>query len=143
LLLEKSGATVQSTGSELSVSGDLERILAGCLDDADLLFSNDGTSIEAKYARGGREVVHGWWKALKAMDKDLKRQSRFADAAVVLTVKKKAVECAYNFHGIEPRRIADNLGIVLFSLVFYVVYTIWYGYAIILIFEGCGLKLSH
>jgi len=143
LLFGKSGATVQATGSELNVSGDLERILAGCLDDSDLLFRNDGGGIEAKYGRGGQEVVRGWWTTLKAMDKDLKRQGRFAEAGVVLTVKKKAVECAYNFHGIEPRRIADNLGVVLFSLVFYVVYTVWYGYAIILIFEGFGLKLSH
>jgi len=143
LLLGKTGATVRSMGSELSVSGDLERILVGCLDDSDLLFRNEGASIEAKYGRGGQEAVRGWWTTLKAMDKELKRQSYFAEAAVVLTVKKKAVECAYNFHGIEPRRIADNLGVVLFSLVFYVVYTVWYGYAIILIFEGCGLKLSH
>ena len=29
------------------------------------------------------------------------------------------------------------------TLVFYVVYTVWYGFAIIFMFEGWGLKLSH
>jgi hypothetical protein len=61
----------------------------------------------------------------------------------VLEVKKKAVECAYNYYGIEPQRIADRVGIVIFSLLFYVLYTCWYGYAIIFMFEGWGLRLSH
>ena len=77
------------------------------------------------------------------MDEDLKRQNRFAEAAFVVKVKKKAVECAYNYYGVEPTRISDRLGLVLFSLVLYVVYTVWYGYAIIFMLEGWGLNLSH
>jgi hypothetical protein len=30
----------------------------------------------------------------------------------------------------------------LFSLVFYVLYTFWYGYAIMYIFEGLGFELA-
>jgi hypothetical protein len=58
-------------------------------------------------------------------------------------VKKKGVECAYNYYGIEPMKVSNHLGVVIVSLVFYVLYTVWYGFAIILVFEGCGLKLSH
>jgi hypothetical protein len=31
----------------------------------------------------------------------------------------------------------------LAALVGYVLYTIWYGFAILFLFEGWGLKLSH
>jgi hypothetical protein len=58
-------------------------------------------------------------------------------------VKEKAVECAYNYYGIEPWKVSEKLGLVVFSLVFYVVYTVWYGYAIIFLLEGWGFTLSH
>jgi len=32
---------------------------------------------------------------------------------------------------------------VIFSLVFYVVYTLWYGFGIMYMFEGWGLRLEH
>jgi hypothetical protein len=143
LLLERNGAGVGPGGSELRVNADLGRILAGCLNDSDELFRNNGANVEAKYGRDGKDVLFGWWVTLKAVDKELTRQRRFAEAGFVTTVKKKAVECAYNYRGIEPQKISDNIGVVLFSLVFYVIYTVWYGYAIILIFEGCGLRTSH
>jgi hypothetical protein len=143
LLLERNGADVGSGESELRVKADLGRILVGCLDDSDELFRNNGANVEAKYGRDGKDVLFGWWVTLKAVDKELTKQKRFAEAGFVTAVKKKAVECAYNYRGIAPRKISDNIGVVLFSLVFYVVYTVWYGYAIILIFEGCGLRTSH
>jgi hypothetical protein len=77
------------------------------------------------------------------MDEDLKRQNRFAEAAFVVKVKEKAVECAYNYYGIEPWKVSDKMGVILLSLVFYVFYTVWYGYAIIFTLEGWGLNLSH
>ena len=143
VLFEKSGATVEILGTKVKVSGDLARTLQSCLTDSGQMFENDSKSIEVEYGREGKEVLFAWWSALKAMDKDLTKQSRFAEAALVSKVKKKAVACAYNYYGIEPTKISDKLGIVIFSLVFYVFYTVWYGYAIILIFEGCGLWLSH
>jgi len=143
LLLEKNGAGVDPASREPSASGDLGVVLDACLEDADDLFKNNDTRIETKYGRTGREVLYGWWLTLKSLDKELKRQSSFEEAAFVLEIKKKGVECAYNFYGIEPKNISSNFGIVALSLVFYVIYTVWYGYAIILIFEGCGLRLSH
>ena len=77
------------------------------------------------------------------MDKDLKSQEWFPEARVTSTVVQKGVECSYNFYGIEPRRISDKFWIVILSLVFYVVYTVWYGFALMYMFEGWGLRLSH
>ena len=53
------------------------------------------------------------------------------------------MECAYNYYGVVPQNIMDKWGIVVFSLVFYVIYTMWYGYSILFMFEGWGLKLEH
>jgi hypothetical protein len=142
-LFRAGGATVQVAEAELRVSGDLGGILGRCLQDSDEMFANAGAGVRDRYGYEERRVLFDWWTALKAMDEDLKRQNRFAEAAFVAKVKEKAVECAYNYYGIESTRISDRIGLVLFSLVFYVVYTVWYGYAIIFMLEGWGLNLSH
>jgi hypothetical protein len=127
----------------VKVSGELARTLRSCLADSRQMFANEDAQVEAKYGRPGMEAMYAWWSALKELDKELKEQGRFPEAALVISVKKKAVECAYNYYGIAPKKISENLGIVIFSLAFYVFYTVWYGYAVILVFEGCGLELSH
>ena len=142
-LFEQAGATAIVEGAELSVSGDLGAILERCLEDSEEMFNNNGAGVQARYGTGEKRAMYNWWKALKEVDMDLKRQSRFALADFVYDTKKKAVECAYNYYGVEPQKITERIGLVLFSLVFYVIYTVWYGYAIIFMFEGWGLRLSH
>ena len=142
-LLKAGKANVQVSGSVITVSGDLGAILANCLDDADAMYRNEGTIIAGKYSYDEQRVLYNWWTALKGMDKNLKKQKMFAEAEFVTIVKKKAGEPSYNYYGIEPRKITDSLGVVLFSLIFYVVYTVWYGLAILYIFEGWGLRLEH
>jgi hypothetical protein len=73
----------------------------------------------------------------------LKKQKLFKEAKVVALVIKKVVETSYNYYTIEPQKITDKMGIVIFSLVFYVCYTLWYGFAILFMFEGWGLRLEH
>jgi hypothetical protein len=142
-LFRAGGASVQVAERELRVSGDLGGILGRCLQDSDEMFANTGADVRERYGYEERRVLVDWWTALEAMDEDLKRQNRFAEAAFVVKVKEKAVECAYNYYGIEPWKISDKLGVVLLSLAFYVFYTVWYGYAIIFMLEGWGLSLSH
>jgi hypothetical protein len=142
-LFRAGGATAEVAEAELRVGGDLGEILDRCLRDADEMFANAGAGVRDRYGYEERRVLFNWWTALHAMDEDLKRQKRFAEAAFVVKVKERAVECAYNYYGIEPWKVSDKVGVVLFSLVFYVVYTVWYGYAIILTLEGWGLSLSH
>ena len=43
----------------------------------------------------------------------------------------------------EDEERLKKIGVVIFSLVFYVIYTLWYGFAIMFMFEGWGLKLEH
>jgi hypothetical protein len=142
-LLRASGAAVHVTNTELRVSGDLGGILGRALQDSDEMFANEGAGVRERYGHDERRVLFDWWTALKAMEEDLKRQNRFAEAAFIVKVREKAVECAYNYYGIEPWKVSDRVGLVVFALIFYVVYTVWYGYAIIFLLEGWGFTLSH
>jgi len=141
-LLTAGGATARVTERSIAVTGDLGRILNTCLDDADLLFYNQGEKLTERYDRGGREVLYTWWMTLQALQETLNKQEKFTQARLIYTVTTKAVECAYNYHGIMPEQINDKMGMVVFALVFYVLYTLWYGYAILFIFEGAGLQIS-
>jgi hypothetical protein len=142
-LFEKSGATAKVSGSTIQVSGDLGRILENCLVDADHMYLNDGQKVSGKYGYDEKRVLFNWWNAFEVMDKDLKKQKLFKEVKLVTTIKKKAVESSYNYYKIEPQRISERYGIVIFSLIFYVVYTLWYGFAIMFMFEGWGMKLEH
>jgi hypothetical protein len=142
-LFEKGGATVKVSGATIQVAGDLGKILQNLLVDADHMYLNEGRKVSSKYGYDEKRVLFNWWTALEAMDKDLKKQKLFKEAKLVTTINKKAVESAYNYYKIEPQRISERYGIVIFSLIFYVVYTLWYGFAIMFMFEGWGMKLEH
>jgi hypothetical protein len=143
LLFQKGGALVNVTGATLAVEGDLGKILTVGLDDADLMYHNKGSEVASKYGYGERQVLYNWWAANNATENDLKRQKQFKAAKMVATVNQKAVETAYNYYHIEPQSISDRYGIVIFSLVFYVAYTLWYGFGIMFLFEGWGMRLEH
>ncbi|MBW2647311.1 MAG: hypothetical protein JRE23_14275, partial [Deltaproteobacteria bacterium] len=118
-------------------------ILTNCLADSDLMYHNDGQTLADKYGYDEQRVLYNWWKALKLVEEDLKKQSKFEEAKIVATVGTKAVETCYNYYKIDPQKIGDRFGVVIFSLVFYVGYTMWYGFAILFMFEGWGLRLEH
>ena len=142
-LFMKAGAQVGQDGAQLTVSGNIIQILNQCLDDSQLMYDNDGGAVSKKYGYAEKAVLYNWWSTLKAMDFDLKKQKLFKIAKVAETVKKKAVETAYNYYGIEGQKISDRFGVVIFSLIFYVIYTLWYGFGIMYLFEGWGLQLEH
>ncbi len=143
LLFRKGGARATVTAAKLKVTGDLGKILENALADADAMYKNEGKAVAGKYGYEEKRALFNWWKAFEEMDKSLKKQKKFKEAKVVSLVEKKAVESSYNYYKIEPQRIGDRWGTVVFSLLFYVVYTLWYGFAILFMFEGWGLKLGH
>jgi hypothetical protein len=142
-LLMKAGTTVNVTDAKLKASGDLGKILEGALADADAMYKNDGKAVADKYGFGERQALYTWWQAFKAIEKDLNNQKKFKEAKAVANISKKGIEASYNFYRVEPQSIMDRLGVVVFSLVFYVVYTLWYGFAILFMFEGWGMQLEH
>jgi len=137
------GIRAETDSFKITISGDLGAITGRILSDADHMFHNNGSGIHQKYSREEKRVLYDWWLALKAMSKELKAQKRFDDAAYVMSVQTKAVECSFNYYGIESQDILDQAHLVVLSLVFYVFYTVWFGYAILFFMTGMGLKLEQ
>jgi hypothetical protein len=142
-LFSAAGATVHVDGTKLAVSGDLGRILATALADADAMFRNDGPAVAAKYGFEGRRALHVWHVALSEVTKDLNRQEKFRESSTVRDSITKGLEPAYNYYGVTAISMKKMMGVALVALIGYVVYTVWYGYAILFLFEGWGLKLEH
>jgi hypothetical protein len=143
ILFEKSGADAVPFDGRLTVSGNLGKIFGSCLTDAENMYNNDGSAVRAKYGMEEKQALYTWHTAFKAMEKDLNRQKKFKEAKVVGIVVDKAVDLSYNYYGIEAGKISDSPGVVVLSLVFYVVYTLWFGFAILFLFEGVGMQLEH
>ena len=111
------------------------------------MFKNEGDKIKAKYAEAmatddEKQMFRQWNNVLPKIDKSLKKEGKIEDAKIVSDVTKKAIEASYNFYKVEPVKVKDKMGLMTFLLVFYVVYTLWWGFAIFFIFEGLGLSMK-
>jgi hypothetical protein len=142
ILLSKAGLAVAADGTRLKVSGDVSRLAMAIIADAEAVFYNKGSEMAAKYGQPERETLFVWWNVLKEMQKDLQSKKRFQAAAFLREVSEKGVEVAYNFYGIEPKEASRNAGILAGALLFYVVYTLWWGYAILCLFDGVGMEMK-
>ncbi|MEW6054910.1 MAG: hypothetical protein AB1552_14195 [Nitrospirota bacterium] len=153
-LLIPTGARTEVMGPEIKMEGDLGKILESALQDSDAMFKNNGEQIRAKYADAmslvkeeeqkefEKKMFRQWHTVLAKMDKEFKKEKMVPEAKICSDVMKKAVEAAYNFYGIEAQKVIDHVGMMTTLLVFYVAYTMWWGYAIFFIFEGIGLSMK-
>lgn len=143
VLFEKAGAEATVEGNKLNVKGDLGAIFESIIQDSDAIYKNDGAAVSGRYGYEEREAMHNWAVALEAAKKDFQKQKEFKSANFVEGVISKALAPAYNYYKVEPQHIKEKMGIVVLSLVFYVFYTLWYGFGILYLFEGWGMKLEH
>lgn len=137
-VIAASGAQATATGATVAVKGNLGQMLNAALDDADVAFKN------TKEARGqpAKVTMFAWHNTLKGLYKHLKSSSQFETASAVEEVISKGVEVSYNFYGILPRPVSANVGILTAALIFYLVYTMWWGYAIMWLCDGIGLQMK-
>jgi hypothetical protein len=141
-LFTQAGARVNVQGEALTLEGDLGQTMGVILRDSDDMFNNQGQKLAVLYGYDEKEVMKNWWTALSSMDKFFKKNLKIEEAKLVSEVSKKGLEPSYNFYKIESQRVADRVGIMTFLLVFYVFYTLWWGYAIFYLFEGFGLTMK-
>jgi len=141
-LLAEAGVGAAVDGAEVKASGYMGQVVQAALQDSEAMFNNQGEEIAAKYGYPGKEVLYVWWSTFKSLDKELKKHKMFAEASFLADVVKKGVEVGYNFYGISPQKASTKAGILSFSLIFYVVYTLWWGYAILFLFEGVGMQMK-
>ena len=141
-ILTAAGIVVKNDGPALQISGSLGALMSRVLQDADDMYKNDGKKVADRYGLDEKAAMTSWWNVLKVMDKELKKQGKIEDSKIVSDVMKKAVEPAYNYYQIEAQRVADKAGIMTGLLVFYVIYTMWWGFAIFYMFDGIGLTMK-
>ncbi|MCL1981437.1 MAG: hypothetical protein FWG62_10245 [Proteobacteria bacterium] len=130
-------------GDKVKVSGDLGATLTLALKDADLLYKNDGKALSAKYGIDERQSIFTWYQFLGAMEKDIGKAGQAEQAKFVKNCMSKAVEPAYNFYQIEAKPVKEEMVMLAAALAFYVIYTVWYGFGLLFLFEGLGIKLDH
>ncbi len=141
-LLASTGAAAHTASPEIRLNGNLGTILMQVLADSDDMFRNEGSKVSGRYGADEKEVMASWWNVLKGMDKELKKQGKIAEANMVSDVMKKAIEPAYNFYKIDGQKVSEKAGLMTGLLVFYVAYTMWWGFAIYYLFEGLGLTMK-
>jgi len=142
-LFQASKATVTIDDKNVKVSGDIGMILDNVLADSDAMFKNDGQALSSKYGYEEKKVMYDWWNAMKYAETVMTKQEKFKESTTFNKVMTKAIEPAYNYYGIAATDIMDKIWMVIASLAGYVVYTMWYGFAILFMFEGWGLRLEH
>jgi hypothetical protein len=142
-IMSVAAAKVVADGTQLVVSGNLGQLISSALADADLMFKNDGAALTGKYELEGKRVLYDWHQAFSTMTKDLNRQGKFQEGKILRDVQAKALEPAYNYYGVEAIPMSSMFWVAMAALIGYVIYTVWYGFAILFLFEGWGLKLNH
>ncbi len=144
--LIKAGAAAEFKDGAITYSGDLSKILSAALADADDMFNDRGQAVLDRYAVSGKDaekaIIKAWWAVLDPSIKELQKQKLIQEAKVVGNVNKRALEPGYNFYGVKSEKVLDNVLPLVGLLVFYVLYTMWYGYAIFDMFGGIGLGMT-
>jgi len=134
ILYSNAGADAEAVGSDVVIGGDLGEVIENALRDAELGYRNE---------LDGKEPLYYWWISLKEVAKHYKQSGEFDKALFIEDeVLTKAIEPAYNFYGIEAKLAEEEPLFVSGLLIFYVIYTIWWGFAIFFLFEGLGLRME-
>jgi hypothetical protein len=138
------GAKAEVQGSKVHITGDFGAIMAAALEDSDQMYHNNGDYIKKKYGveddEKMKQMFRQWHNAFTAIHKQFMLQKKVKEANFIKKVMTAAIEPAYNFYGIQAVKIKEKAGLAAGFLVFYVLYTIWYGYGVLYLFEGLGLS---
>ena len=135
-------ATIEDTN--VAVIGDFGAMLTVMLDDADLMYKNDGKAIAQKYGINERKVMNSWYKSLGAMEKDLNKAKEFEKAKTVKNSMTKAIEPAYNYYGVQAKPVKSRR-CCCWSLPWPSMSSTpsGTGFGVLFLFEGIGIRLEH
>lgn len=141
-VLAHGAAQTSIQGAELKINGNLANMLSTVLDDSTAMYYDRGAEVKGRYAMDERDVMSTWWGVLNRVAKELQKARKAEEASAIFEVMKKGIEPAYNFYGIEAQKVSDRALTVLGMLAFYILYTMWWGYAIYYMFDGLGLSMK-
>ena len=142
ILFQKASASVDAENGDMRIKGDLGKILANVLKDADAVFKDEDKALKDRYGYAGKEVARQWWSSLKEIEGAFKKSKKFAEIKSLETIRIKALEPAFNFYGIKASSASQHVWGIIGIIAFYVIYTVWWGYAIYFLCEGVGLLMK-
>jgi hypothetical protein len=129
-------------GSDLTINGDLAKALGNVLEDSSAMYYNKGGEIAKKYGMDEKEVMSTWWGVLNKTVKEFRKTNRVEQADLIVDVMTRGIEPAFNFYMIEPQKVSEKALTLIGLLSFYILYTVWWGFAIFYIFDGIGLSMT-
>jgi cytochrome c551/c552 len=138
----KAGCQAVAKDGSVTVNGSFGDIADKVLGASEQMFNNDSKAVEAEYGMDGPTVLASFHQVLQPSIKELQKNRQVEMASAVDLILRKGIEPAYNYYGVQAQNIMDKLGMSAGLLIFYVVYTMWYGFAIVYILQGLGLSMS-
>ena len=141
-ILAAGGAQATAKEAQLAISGDLGKLLGNAIQDSDEMYKNAGAKVSGRYGLKEMEVMALWWSVLSKMNKEFQKDKKVNESDMVMKVMQRAVEPAYNYYGIEAEKVSGKAFTLTGLLLFYILYTMWWGYAIFDMFDGIGLSMK-
>ena len=165
-VFKKAGLDAKNDNGRFAFSGDLGAILGLATDMSEKLYQNDAKSVvsllgmetelakvdASKFDPAHKDVLvqevvalkaaRAVWYALSPSIKALQKQSLVGEAKAVDQVLRRAVEPGNNYYSVEPVKVKDHIVLLAAMLIFYILYTLWYGFSIFELFEGLGLAMT-
>lgn len=141
-LQQVEGAEVKQNKDKVALKADLGNLLANISEDSKAMYDNKGDMVQQKYNTDPRDATNRWYSITKAISKELEKKQSFKESVAIQNFQKKVIEPAYNYYGVETKFVKDNAGVMTFMLVFYMVYTLWYGFAIYYLCVGLGITMT-
>eukprot|EP01022_Parablepharisma_sp_SALTPOND_P015745 TRINITY_DN2253_c0_g4_i2.p1 TRINITY_DN2253_c0_g4~~TRINITY_DN2253_c0_g4_i2.p1 ORF type:complete len:1126 (-),score=266.00 TRINITY_DN2253_c0_g4_i2:3669-7046(-) len=141
-IINAAGQEATYVDGTLTVRGEINPLLDRMLSDSEAMFANNGEVLENAYGIAPKAAMYAWWMYANTASKKFMLSKRFDTSKIIDEVKTKAVEVSYNYYGVDPTPATERIAILTFALVFYVIYTIWWGFAIFELFAGLGLTMT-
>ncbi|HBT97683.1 MAG TPA: hypothetical protein DEB25_08695 [Desulfobulbaceae bacterium] len=142
-LLTTTGLQATAAGDEVTVEGDLGAMTKAVVEDSIAMYNNQGEALRGKYDLDAQQALFTWHQIMDSLNKDLTKQNQFESAKTMKNLMTKAIEPAYNYYGVKVTPVKEEIPLLIFALVFYVIYTVWYGFGIMYLFEGLGVNIGH
>jgi len=141
-LIAASGGTANAEGGVVRVKADFGKLLASVMDDCDKIYHDTPDPVSAKYGMDGYKALGIWWGGLQPMIQVMQENKLLSEARIVDAVVRRGIEPAYNFQKIDIGDRHTEFTLMSALLIFYVVYTLWFGFAIFNLFDGMGLTMK-
>lgn len=125
---------------KLYLKTDMAQLLGVIVDDSEVMYFNRGEVLRNKYQVSDEKAVLRFWHSLlsRVERKLYVEEKKFAEAEIIKEVKIKAIEPAHNYYGTPISSVKENPLPLALLLIWYIVYTIWYGVGTLYFFEGLG-----